>query len=83
MEFFDAPEELHAAIESYINANGELPEHVLVSPFLYQWLTRIQKEENFLQGTETEFTPGVIHTEFGNLNLVIDEALDDFEILAE
>ncbi len=83
MDFFDAAEEMHAAIEGFISENGSPPVQVNVSPFLYQWLARIQAEENFLQSREASADPGLIKTEFGEIRLVIDEALDDYEIIPE
>lgn len=84
MEYFDAAEEMHSAIQMYVDEHGTYPHRVYVSRELYQWLLEVRREELFLQGErETSQCLSCIPTEYGELHVVVDEALSNFEIVPE
>ena len=85
MEYFDASEELYGSIHEFMQAHGgKSPAKVYVSPMLFQWLTEIRMEEAQLKGLNAKKLD--LHrfpTEYGTHNIVIDEMLSDYEIIAE
>ncbi len=80
MEWFDAFEELMVSIERYVQQHGEPPHEVAVSPLLYGWLSDIRRESEALAGT-VHTDPGIIPTPWGNVPLIIDEALTAYDIV--
>jgi hypothetical protein len=80
MDYFDAFEEIFARIEQYILEHGVMPQALVVSPSLYQWLCDCKKEQ-FHQPTGEELR--WFETLYGKIRLVIDERLDPYEILTE
>lgn len=84
MEYFDAAEEMHTAIQMYVEEHGTYPHRVYVSRELYQWLIEIRREELLLQGeNEMEHCLNCIATEYGDLQLAVDESLTNFQIVPE
>lgn len=84
MEYFDAAEEMHTAIQMYVDEHGTAPHRVYVSRELYQWLIEIRREELLLH-SESEATAclNCIATEYGDLQLAVDESLTNFQIVPE
>ncbi len=82
MEWFDAFEELMVSIERYVQEQGEPPHEVAVSPMLYGWLSDIRRESAALAGT-VHSDPGIIPTPWGNVHLIIDEALTAYDIVPQ
>lgn len=82
MEWFDAFEELMVSIERYVQQHGEPPHEVAVSPMLYGWLSDIRRESAALAGT-VHSDPGIIPTPWGNVPLIIDEALTAYDIVPQ
>jgi hypothetical protein len=84
MEYFDAAEEMHTAIQMYVDEHGTYPHRVYVSRELYQWLIEIRREELLLHGeNEMEHCLNCIATEYGDLQLAVDESLTNFQIVPE
>ncbi len=84
MEYFDAYEELFASLSAYVAKYGTPPTRVMLSPYLYQWLRNLLVEEAQLQGRDvSQLDPTVLHTDYGDLQIVIDESLTDWEIIVE
>ncbi len=85
MEYFDANEELYESIQDFAKTHGgKPPEKLYISPTLFQWLKEIRLEEAQLKGLNAKkLDLNRFPTEFGTPNLVIDEMLSDYEIVAE
>lgn len=84
MDYFDATEEMHAAIQMYVDEHGTCPSKVYVSRELYQWFLELRREELLLQGeTDIDTCLNCISTEYGDLQLAVDESLSNFEIVPE
>ncbi len=84
MEFFDAYEELYASLNAYVAKHGEPPTRVLMSPYLYQWLRNLLAEEAKLHGRDLSHTdPRILHTDYGDIQIIIDESLSDWDIIVE
>lgn len=80
MNWFDAYEEVYAAVERFVEEHGTPPKEVIVSTTLYTWLVELQRERAMLSGDEA-VEPVVLDTPYGVIPVVIDELLDPFEIL--
>jgi hypothetical protein len=85
MEYFDASEELHNSIEAFMrDHDGQPPRRIYIAPGLYKWLNEIRRDESLLHGKNPESIDfSTLETEVGTLELVIDELLSDYEIIAE
>lgn len=84
MDYFDATEEMHAAIQIYVDEHGTYPSKVYVSRELYKWFIELRREELLLQGlSSADHCLNCISTEYGELQLAVDESLSNFEIVPE
>ena len=82
MDYFDAYDEVFTTIEQFISEHGKLPSEVAVSPTLYSWLAEAQREQDFLHGN-TSTDPMVFITANGTVHVVIDEALNPYQIIPQ
>lgn len=82
MEYFDAYEEVFAAIERFADEHGKAPQRINVSPALYRWLLEMKHEAVTLQ-LEESGDMNVLNTRFGPIPFVIDELLTPYEVMPE
>ena len=82
MEYFDAYEEVYAAIERYIDEHAVRPNHVNVSTTLFRWLLEMKKEAvtHHLEAPEPVLN---FATRLGPVPIVIDELLSPYEIIVD
>lgn len=86
MEYFDATEELHHIINEYRHDHdGNDPARLYVSRELLDWLMTIQNEQRLLLGLDVglQNSAPVYYSEYGPIELVCDNSLSDYEIIAE
>jgi hypothetical protein len=85
MDFFDATEEFYGSIQDFMRDHeGKCPKRVYVSPTLFQWISQVRIEEAQLKGFDLKkLDLKVFPTEFGTPQVVIDELLSDYDIIAE
>jgi hypothetical protein len=81
MEEFDAYNEVFATIEEFVSRYSILPTSIAVAPTLYSFLAEAEREQSFLLGQAAE-SPLQIVTSSGTVQVIIDEALGSFEIIA-
>lgn len=80
MEWFDAYDEVYAAVEQFVAQHGTAPAEVAVSGVLYGWLAEMQRESALLSGIPAA-EPMVLESAYGSIPIRIDEMLGPFEIL--
>ncbi len=85
MQEFEPLEELHNSIERFRSQhNGTYPTSILVSPALYQWLANLKREEALYKYIPlNDIDTSYIEIGGKEFRLQVDEALGNFEILAE
>jgi hypothetical protein len=82
MDYFDAYEEVYAAIEHFVEESTKAPRKVNVSPALFRWLLEMKREAVTLH-LEEAGEANAIQTRFGYVPIIIDEMLSPYEIIVE
>ena len=82
MEWFDAYDEVAAAVERFVAQHEQPPRMVAVSGTLYTWLAKLQQESAAITG-EAVTEPVAVDSPYGSIPVVVDEHLDPYEIVPQ
>ena len=82
MEWFDAYDEVAAAVERFVAEYEQPPKMVSVSGTLYTWLAKLQQESAAITG-EAVTEPVTVDSPYGSIPVVVDEHLDPYEIVPQ
>lgn len=82
MREFEVFDELNDAVEKFTERRGTPPQLISVSRELYRYIIEAHHEHAFVVGDEL-IDPSIYESVHGPLQIVVDEMLSNFEVVAE